>query len=226
MAGSSSTARADVVVRAQRAAGRDDHALPAQAPGRAHRRSARAPGPRRSSPGLFTSTRSLRSPSTARPRSRLTVRRRRSISPSPIFSVCSTAAWVSAFTPSTGATASSRSTSRADRVAGAQARQAVDLRERAHHEQAREGVDQAQARRRTASASWKCTSASSSSTWTCSGSPAEHRPELVRRACSRRSGRWGCRRTSSAGAVGDGVAQSRPARRSRARAPARAAISG
>ena len=55
----------------------------------------------------LTSTGSSRSASIRWARSRITAARRRSTSAPPIFSAWATAAWVSAFTPSTGAIASS-----------------------------------------------------------------------------------------------------------------------
>ena len=85
------------------------------------------------------------SASNSRARSRDTASRRRVSSASPAWSAYSTAACVSAFTPSTGAIVPSRSASRAHGVAGAQAREPVGLRERADHQEPRERADEAQA---------------------------------------------------------------------------------
>ena len=219
--------RADVVVRAQRPARGDDHALPAQAACQLRAGESAARSARRSWPD------SRRRPPEARPRasntrarSRMTDWRRRSTSASPILSACSTADWVRAFTPSTGGMASSSfGGGGAHGVAGAQARQAVDLREGPHHEQPREGVDEPQARvdrpRRPGSGSAPRRPARARGR----GSARRAR-RSARRSYSCRSGRWGC--TARPGGCGPSPLRGTASRRSTetGRAPARAAISG
>ena len=187
---------AHVVVGAQRAAGRHQHALLRAAARPARRRTCRRrPSQTKLAWLASTSTGSSRSASSSRARSRITDARRRSTSAPPIFSAWSTAAWVSAFTPSTGEIASSSLVDAVepDRVAGAQARQAVDLREGADHRPAAGARRSAAARRRPARRP--------------GSAPAPRRPARARaRAaaaaieaiCSagqvaRRSGRSGCR---------------------------------
>ena len=99
--------RADVVVRAERAAGRDDHALLAERVRQLGAAEVAHAEPEEVRLAVGHVHPQLAQPLGRRWRSRATASRRRSISASPFRSACSTAAWVSAFTPSTGAIAAS-----------------------------------------------------------------------------------------------------------------------
>ncbi len=182
-----------VVVRAERAAGGHDHALacaggrPAASPSIAARAEPEEVRLARSRPPQVAQRlrAAVRARATRR-RGGARSRRRRACS------ACSTAAWVSAFTPSTGATCRRRSRVRAHRVAGAQARQPVDLREGAHHQQAREGVDQAQARVDVLGVLEVHERLVQQHVHVL-GQHRQQAPQPRRRAGSGRSGRWGCR---------------------------------
>ena len=205
MAGSSSTDGADVVVRAQRAAGRDDHALPAQRLGE------RVAGqPRRPDPDEVRLRAVHLGAQLAQPlcgASALAADR----APAPLDLAVAGAQGVldrglgESVHPEHRRDGGQQVDVGADRVAGPQAGQAIDLRECPDHEQAREGVDQPQAgvdvlgvlevherlvqqhvdvRRQ----------------------PGQHRPELVRAHVV--AGRVvGVADDQHAGAAGDGVAQ-------------------